>query len=219
MRKTFIHSLIILLAIAFGIWIGKTKFETAPKDVERVIEVDTAQINYEKEIEIRYPTYTVQGGLPEPDDKYRYLVSQWFEFRFRTTSSSCTNQHKETIDFNKNNITDSILSARIGPDWYERFEKAVDSLYRLDTLACHVVKNDKTIQKLIKTKTQGNPEVYPVYECYPAPNANLKVISVSWLGKIYKDTVHVSFIRASVDLRTKKIVNIEDLEMEWDIFR
>lgn len=221
MKKWVALLLAVLTSLALGIWIGKSRYQsTSNSDNSIAEEIDTAQINFEKEMELKYPIYTEPGGLPLPDDKYRYLVSGWYGFRFRTTGSSCTDQYQKTFDAGRNKKTDSILSARISPDWHERFEKTVDSLYAIDSLACSIAENDPAIKRLIKSKTKDYKHtVYPTYKYIPTPQKHIKAVSIEWLGKIYKDNANVSFIRAAVDIRTKKVIKTEDIEMEWDKYR
>ncbi len=215
MKKTIISTIIIILVFLSGIWIGKTQFQKKSVPENQITEeIDTAQVNLQKIWEEKYPIYAVAGGLPDPADKYRYIVDSWYGFTF-TVNGNCTTQY--AVDANRNNKTDSILKKRIGKDWHERFEKTVDSLYRIDTLAISIAENDSSVQNLIKLKAKENPlDFYPGYKCYAAPQKNFRIVSITCNDRIYNDTINVSFMRVAVDISKKKVTKIEDTPMEWD---
>ncbi len=193
-----------------GIWIGKHMPGHDPSKDETI----TYQ---EDEFKDLFPEYTVRGGRPKPSDKYRYQVAQRiFGFRFIVTGNACTDvRDLDSLEVANNKRTDSILTKRIGKNWYEKFENTVDSLYCLDTLAVSIAKNDGNVKKRIGIKSGKNPEKYPAFICYATPQDNLKMISVIWVGKIYNAPRDVSFMRVLVDLKKKKVHNIDDMEMEW----
>jgi len=44
------------------------------------------------------------------------------------------------------------------------------------------------------------------------------MVSFEWEGKIYKDSTQVSYIRAVVDLKEKKVIEIEKTEKEGSYY-
>lgn len=210
MKKAIILLTVIATAFLGGFWIGSMQSQNAPDPDEEIhTETDTEKIMNES-----YPIYRVAGGLPKIDDKYRYLVDGWFGFRFRTTSSSCTDVDRN-IDMEQNKRTDSILTKRIGKDWMQKFEKTVDSLYAIDTLAASIARNDSAVRKLVKLKSsKATEQVYPSYNCYPTTNKYLKAVSIQWQGEVYNRTAEVSYVRVFIDISEKKVKKIEDTEIK-----
>ena len=219
MKKKVITISAFLLIFFVGIWIGKTKFQiNSNSDEPNIVKIDTAQINAEREYENEFPTYTVQGGMMQPEDKYRYIIDRWYGFRFVVNGNTCTDPNNMNIDLNHNNRTDSILKKRIGKNWYEKFEKSVDSLYSLDTLAVFIVRNNIQVKNLIKKKSK-NKDRYTSYKCYSTNKGNLKIVSLEWEDIIYKDSINVSFARVIIDIKEKRVKGIEQSEMEWNPYR
>ncbi|RZK07003.1 MAG: hypothetical protein EOO46_14920 [Flavobacterium sp.] len=214
MRKNILVTIIALVLFLCGFWIGSTQFQNN-SDPDEEIETET---DLEKEISELSPIYTVMGGLPKQDDKYRYLVDGWYGFRFRTTGSSCTDVDRN-IDIDQNKKTDSILTKRIGKDWMQKFERTVDSLYAIDTLVTNIARNDIGVKNLIKLKSSKNTEKsYPSYKCYPTTSKFLKAVSIQWEGEIYNTTYEVSYMRVIVDINEKKVKKIETTEIKADPF-
>ena len=220
MKKTIITTLIlIILSFTFGFFINQ-KFYSDRNSIETENEKlkDTAEINRQKRIENEYPTFTERGGMPNYKDKYRYIVDRWYNFSFRVTSGGCTNQNEYKIDASQNHKTDSLLKKRIGKNWRKRFEKSVDSLYNIDSLSIKIAENDSEIKKLISKKLNNKSKDYISNKCYPTTKDHVKIVSFEWKGKIYKDSTSVSYIRAIVDLKEKKVIEIEKTEKEGNNF-
>ncbi|WP_291150804.1 hypothetical protein [Flavobacterium sp. UBA7680] len=219
MKRTLIFISVVLVSITVGFLIGKENFEyKSVNEEETKTKTDTSWTNAEIRLENRFPTYAVSGGLPDEKDKYRYIVDNWYNFRFVVSGTSCTDINNQTVDINHNNRTDSILKKRIGKNWKEKFEKSVDSLYKIDSLAMYIAEKDISVKNVIKQKTIQSGPQYTQYKCYPTTNSNLKIVSVEWRGLIYKDSTKVSFLRAIVDLKGRKVKEIEKTEKEADFF-
>jgi len=209
MKKTILLIIGLLLFLC-GFWIGSTPFQSNSNPDE---EIDT-ETDMEKAINESYPIYRVAGGLPKPDDKYRYLVDRWYGFRFRTTGSSCTDVDRN-IDIEQNKKTDSIVTRRVGKNWMLKFERTVDSLYIIDTLITNIARNDPSVKKLIELKSfKASEKLYPSYNCYPTTNKFIKVVSIQWQGGIYNDSTEVSYMRIVIDINQKKVIKIEDTEIK-----
>ncbi|HEX8575184.1 MAG TPA: hypothetical protein VF677_02720, partial [Flavobacterium sp.] len=114
--------------------------------------------------------------------------------------------------------TDSILKKRIGKNWRAKFEKSVDSLFKIDSLSMNIAKNDSEIKILINKKLNNKSKDFISYKCYPTTKNNLKIVSFEWQGKIYKDSTSVSYIRAIIDLKEKRVIEIEKTEKEGSNF-
>ena len=213
----FLQILIITLtAISFFFiccWLGSRKLDTTPVTASidnSKQEIDSIQIYMDS----MYPTYCVQGGLPDPKDKYRKKVSRWYKFRFIVEGYGCTDPRDNTI-YEQNKKTDSILSARIGQDWEKRFEVSVDSLYNIDTTAIHIVKNNSRIKELTKKidYTPSNTN-YPIYTCHASLEPYIKIVNIKAESKMSKHTAYIDYLRAVVDLKKKKVILIEDTPFE-----
>ncbi len=216
MKKIAALIVIVFAAVLIGIFIGKSKLFDKPvvEDKEEV-EVDTAMVNAEKKYENKYPTYTVAGGLPQVRDKYRNIVDRWYNFNFVVNGSNCTDPSNQNVDVKHNNRTDSILKKRIGKNWMELFEKTADSLFLIDSLAIAITENDRAVKNIIKQKSLKDVNAKNArYKCYPTTDKNVKLVSAEWSGIIYRDTTEVSFFRAIVDIKNKKVKEIERTERE-----
>ena len=218
MKKTIIISIIlIIISFAFGFYTNR-KFYSNTTEIENEKLKDTAEINQQKRMEIEYPTFTERGGEPDYKDKYRYIVDNWYNFSFEVTPGGCTNQDKYEIDENQNHKTDNLLKSRIGKNWREKFEKSVDSLYKIDSLSINIAEKDMIINKIINKKLGNKSKDFINYKCYPTTNSNLKIVSYEWKGKIYKDSTSVSYLRVIINLKEKKVIEIENTEKEGSIF-
>ncbi|SEO26679.1 hypothetical protein SAMN05444671_0504 [Flavobacterium sp. CF108] len=82
----------------------------------------------------------------------------------------------------------------------------------------YIAENDISVKNVIKEKTIQSGPQYTQYKCYPTTNRNLKIVSVEWRGLIYKDSTKVSFLRAIVNLKERKVKEIEKTEKEADFF-
>ncbi|MFB9080431.1 hypothetical protein ACFFLS_20055 [Flavobacterium procerum] len=219
MKKNILFVLSILITLIIGIVIGKTKvFEKQAEEEHKKVVIDTQEINFQKRYENEHPTYTVFGGPPDPKDQYRYIIAKLYNFRFSVNGTSCTNIVDHSADVRHNNRTDSILQRRIGKNWRDRFENSVDSLYKVDSLAISITEKSILVKNAIKQKEKTNKAKYISYKTYPTTNKNLKIVSVEWYGKIYRDSIKVSFLRAIVDLKNKKVTEIEKAEREGNQF-
>ena len=94
----------------------------------------------------------------------------------------------------------------------------MDSLYKLDSLAIHIAENNNQIRQFINEKIKLNAKRNINHKCYPTTNDNVKIVSFEWRGKIYRDSISVSYIRAVVDLNSKKVIEVEKTEKEGSNF-
>ncbi|KFF06664.1 hypothetical protein [Flavobacterium reichenbachii] len=219
MKKIIVALILIVLSFASGFWVNQNFYsDRKTEETENEKLQDTAEINRQKRLENLSPTYTIRGGLPDYKDKYRYVIDRWYNFSFRVTAGGCTNQDEYPIDEAQNHKTDSILKKRIGINWRERFEKSVDSLYKIDSLSINIAENNSEIKKLTNKKLAHKSKDYVSYKCYPTTSDNVKIVSIEWEGKIYKDSTKVSYLRAIVDLKAKRVIEIEKTEKEGSNF-
>ncbi|KAF2513870.1 hypothetical protein [Flavobacterium foetidum] len=219
MRKNILFVLLIIIILVIGIVIGKTKvFEKQAVEEHKKAVIDSESVNAEIRLENKYPTYTVFGGPPDPKDQYRYIIARWYNFRFSVNGTSCTNIVDHSADVRHNNRTDSILQRRIGKNWRDLFENSVDSLYKVDSLAISITEKSILVKNAIKQKEKTNKAKYISYKTYPTTDKNLKIVSVEWYGMIYRDSTKVSFLRAIVDVKNKKVTQIEKAEREGNLF-
>ena len=159
--------------------------------------------------EISRPSLWVYGGPPSPRDHQRQIVDDLYHFRFDIKSSSCTVTPEIGTD-KHNQITDSIMTVRLGRDWQQRFEHSVDSLYTLDSLAIAIAKKDKYILKLEKTAGMHNDkyDFYPglEYTAYATSDDNLKIVTINGLGVVKSRVKMLNYIRVTIDIRKRKAI-------------
>jgi hypothetical protein len=102
---------------------------------------------------------------------------------------------------------------RIGKDWKARFEKTVDSLYAIDSLSIEIARADSYIMNFdtITSKYNEEHKFYAnlSYNAYATTNENLRLVTVTGYGLIYNEVGRLNFLRATVDLKKKKVINID----------
>lgn len=163
-------------------------------------------------MEFLYPSFWVDGGLPDPKDHQRQIVDSWYHFRFTIKSSGCENTHEYGID-KHNKFTDSIMTARLGKNWYEKFEKSVDSLYAVDSLAIAIAHANSYILNFDTTTEKHNDKYnfYPnlTYIAHSTAYENIKIVTVEGYGVVYNDIGRLNYLRATVDIKRKKVISID----------
>lgn len=162
--------------------------------------------------EIYRPSYWVSGMI-DPKDQERQIVDEWYTFRY-VINGSCFVSNADRIATEKHNQkTDSILSSRIGKDWKARFEKTVDSLYSIDSLAIEIARADSYILNFDTMTSKYNEEhkfyANLRYDAYATTNENLRLVTISGYGFIYNKVGSINYLRATVDLKNKKVINID----------
>jgi len=169
--------------------------------------------------EIKYPSLWVYGGIPGPKDEIREVVDNWYNFKYSFRGGCLISPEKGTKEHNEK--TDSILSARIGKDWEQRFDKSVDSLYFIDYSAISIAMADAYVKKF-KTATENKyNEKYKFYlspssyKCYPTSDDNIRVVAVDGWGIVYKHTGRYRYLTITVDLKKKKVLNIDKTGYGW----
>jgi hypothetical protein len=175
-----------------------------PKIIETKSTVDS--------MEILYPSLWVYGGPPDPKDHQRQIVDEWYHFRFKIKSSRCTDSPEEGTD-KHNKFTDSIMTARLGKDWYQKFERTVDSLFAVDSMAVAIAQADKYILNFDTTTERHNDkyDFYPNlrYTAHATADDNLKVVTVEGYGVVYNAVGSLNYLRATVDMKRKKVISID----------
>ena len=162
--------------------------------------------------EIYRPSYWVSGMI-NPKDQERQIVDEWYTFRY-VINGSCFVSNADRIATEKHNQkTDSILYSRIGKDWKARFEKTVDSLYAIDSLAVEIARADSYILNFDNITSKYNEEhkfyANLRYDAYATSNENLRMVTISGYGHIYNKVGSINYLRATVDLKNKKVINID----------
>ena len=162
--------------------------------------------------EIYRPSYWVSGMI-DPKDQERQIVDEWYTFRY-VINGSCFVSNADRLATEKHNQkTDSILSSRIGKDWKARFEKTVDSLYSIDSLAIEIARADSYILNFdtITSKYNEEHKFYANlrYYAYATTNEDLRLVTISGYGFIYNKVGSINYLRATVDLKNKKVINID----------
>lgn len=197
MRQIFF----IIISVVFIIGCGKSK---APIKTQKQNEVDS--------IEILRPSWLIYG-LPDEKERQRSIVDDWYGFRIRRVGGCMISDSLRDVVEQRNSITDSVLKIRIGPDWMIRFEKTVDSLYSIDSIAIAIARSDAYVRNFEINTEKHNDEYnyYPnlEYNVYFTPKENEKVVGLEGYGVIYKKVRRLSYLRITVDISQKKILNIE----------
>lgn len=158
------------------------------------------------------PSYWVYG-MSQPKDRQRQVAAAWYKFRYRIIAGCIVTDSLERAANEHNRITDSILTARIGKDWRDKFEHTVDSLYASDSSAIEIARADPFIHHFDKAaeKYDAGYDYYPNlrYTCHPTPEDHIKVVVTEGYGVIHGQVEWVSYLRAKVDMKKKKVIAID----------
>jgi hypothetical protein len=168
-----------------------------------------AAINMDSLKEAMYPSLWVYGMI-SPKDNINWIVARWYGFNFDIKGGCTTPQDIGKEEHNRK--TDSILSARIGKDWEQRFDKSVDSLYSLDTLAVGIAKSDKCVIGLdTVTEKYGKYDTRSLeFRSHPTEDDNIKLVTVdSQLESNKKRYRWMHYMTITVDLEKKKVIKVD----------
>lgn len=161
--------------------------------------------------EILRPSLWVGPGLSEPKDRQRQIVDEWYHFRY-VLGGTCTDAQLATKD-QHNKKTESIMTVRMGKDWYKKFERSVDSLFTIDSLAIEIAKADQRVKKFGKATEKHNDKYnfYPNLRYYSnaTPDDDIKVVTVEGYGIVYNKVGDLNYLRATIDLKKKKVISID----------
>lgn len=201
MIKTSISIPILFLLFFFS----NCKNNESKTEEIKEVEIDS--------FEILRPSYWVSGMI-DPKDQQRQLVDEWYGFSYRIKGSCMVSNADRLATEKHNEKTDSILSSRIGKDWKARFEKTVDSLYAIDSLAIEIARADSYILNFdtIASKYNEEHKFYANlrYSAYATTNENLRLVTITGYGIIYKEVGRLNYLRATVDLKKKKVIHIDN---------
>ena len=165
-------------------------------------------------MEIIRPSYWV-FGMPDVKDWQRQIIAHNLRFRYKIIAGDALDSKDSIPEKTEkhNRITDSVLSKRIGKNWYKLFESKVDSLYSLDSLAISIAKSNHYIASFDK-KTEIHNDKYDFYSnldytSYATQNGNIKVVEITGYGVAYGRLGHLNYMRITVDLEKRKVINID----------
>ena|ERR1051325_6194635 len=214
MTRFFTSTAVLISTVFLGLTacnnsVNKKTDNSTPTDST---EKKKKMMSVQDSIEYLYPSLWVYGGPPEQKDYQRQILDRWYDFRFTIKSSLCTvAPDKDTEAHNKK--TDSVMTARLGKDWYKRFEKSVDSLYAIDSLAIAIAQADSYIHNFDTTTEKHNDKYnyYPNlrYTSHATNDDNIKIVTIEGYGVAYRQVGDLSYLRATVDLKKKKVINID----------
>ncbi len=197
MKQIIFITSILFLVVACG----KTKPVTKPKEE---VKVDS--------LEILRPSFQVYG-FPDQTDRQRQIVDDWYGFRFQILAGCLVTDSLTRSVKRHNEITDSVMTIRKGKDWMTRFEKSVDSLFTIDSTAIEIARSDKFVKNFEVNTEKHNDEYnyYPnlTYYVHFTPIENQKLVSLEGYGVIYKKVRHINYLRITVDMANRKVLNIE----------
>jgi len=200
MKRITLSTVATLMLISFS---SCKNNHSKTEDIKEV-EIDS--------FEILRPSYWV-SGMTNPKDQQRQTVDEWYKFRYVIKGSCFAANEDRQASEKHNRKTDSILSLRIGKDWKTRFEKTVDSLYAIDSLAIEIARSDKDILNFDTITSIYNEEhkffANLRYNAYATTNENLRLVTVTRYGLIYNEVGILNYLRATVDLKKKKVINID----------
>ncbi len=172
----------------------------------------TEDEKYERYYDSVYPSLLIYGGLPEPKDRQRQIVDEWYKFRFIVMSYQCNNPAPNST-YEHNLKTDHVMSERFGYNWYQKFENSVDSLYAIDSFAEKIAISDSRIQRWLQIHDSYNPQYqfYPNIEfhSHSTLHDDIKMVIFSGYAFISKSVQRINMLRATVNLRKSKVVNID----------
>lgn len=213
MKRIVLIIALCVTAFVLG-WLGKGMTEVPAKEKTELTNKQKFYRQQDSLLEISYPSYIVNSGKPDSKDRLRYLVADSYNFRFIVTGGDCTDA--DMADYSKHNKkTDSIMTIRVGKDWYQRFEKSSDSLYEIETLAESIAEKDIRGMKLIKNVLKDTSlHFYPQYKSAPTFQPKIKVVALLGEGRIYKDVTEVNYMRFFVDIEKEKVIKVDTSSYE-----
>jgi hypothetical protein len=200
MSKTSISISFLFILFLFS----NCKNNQSKTEVIKEVKIDS--------FEILRPSYLV-SGITNPKDHQRQIVDEWYKFRY-VISGSCfvSNSDRQAAE-KHNKKTDSILSLRIGKNWKQRFEKSVDSLYTIDSTAIAIASADSYILNFDTTARKYNKEnkfyANLLYTAYATNNKDQRLVAITGYGITNKEVGRLNYLRATVDLKKKKVINID----------
>jgi len=204
-----IKTLIIIFGLLLTICSCNVKSEK-PTEIKKPSKLAVAK-SIPQEISI--PSLLV-FGLPNPEDEERYIVAGLYHFRYRIMGGCIIpDSLHNSIEIN-NKITDSILNARLGKNWNLKFENSVDSLYSIDTISINIARKNSYVSHYLKQEMNNKKNwcYYPndpTYSSHQTFDKNIRVITIESFGRVNKINCMISYLRATVNLNTKKVVNID----------
>jgi hypothetical protein len=173
-------------------------------NIQTTTEVDS--------IEILRPSFWI-FGLPDRKDHQRQIIAPIYKFRYKIKGNCLVSDSLVKACDKHNKTTDSVLLSRLGANWKTKFEYSVDSLYSLDSLSVGIAKADPYILNFdTLTKKHNNKfNFYPglQYKSYTTNQENIRVVVIDGWGVINNDVGWVNYLRATVDLKSKKVINID----------
>jgi hypothetical protein len=185
-------------------------FSNCKNNESKTEEIKEVEID---SFEILRPSYWVSGMI-NPKDQQRQLVDEWHGFSYLIKGSCMVSNADRFATEKHNQKTDSILSNKTGKNWKARFEKTVDSLYAIDSLAIEIARADSYILNFdtITSKYDEEHKFYANlrYNAYATTNENLRLVTITGYGIIYKEVGRINYLRATVDLKKKKVIHIDN---------
>jgi len=177
-------------------------------------------IDAEKQSNLRAhvrPSYLIYG-LADSKFTQRQTIGKKYNFFYQSVGNCEITDSLRNVIKNHNKFTDSLLSSKWGEDWNKRFDFSVDSLYALDSNAIFIVDSDPYIRnfKLIKERKNTAPHFYPnlEYKVFPTPKRNIRLITVEGYGAINEEIVTLNYLRVTIDMEKKSILNIDSTEYQ-----
>ena len=163
-------------------------------------------------LEILRPSLWVYGMFREKDRQLQQ-AAQIYKFLFLIKGGCFVSDTLMDVAEKHNKVTDSILKIRLGENWRDRFENTADSLFAVDSIAIAIAKSDKYIFSFDTATEKHNVEYnfYPNlrYTTHATVDKNIKVVSVEGYGLIDGKVTGLNYLRASVDLKLTRVINID----------
>ena len=182
--------------------IAHIKSESEQKEIKK-------PLSYRDSIELVWLSSLVYGAQPQTQVDERQTIDHWYNFYFINGKFTTM----PGIDFIHSKRTDSIMSSRFGKDWHDRFEKSVDSIYRIDSMTITIAKTDPFISLFCKNNDKHNDKYNYnpnfTFTAHTSPDSNIMVVAIDGYGVIHNKISSLNYLRATVDLRQKKVIHID----------
>lgn len=206
MRRNITTAIIGMIVITASFVLGFFVAEKSPESLQ--FANMGPQNEMDSLMDIKFPRYEVYG-LHQERDRQRTFIDHQYGFRYQIVGG-CTVDERTRIEAEtQNQKTDKIMTSRYGKDWMEKFEHSVDSMYAIDSIAIHIATTMPNYKKLDADTSLFNFK----HIVFSTPIENVKLVEIR--GDKKNDRTTYSYLRATVDIDKKKIINVDSQPYEY----
>jgi|GEM_PF-3634786 len=219
-RKKIVAVIIIITAlVSFGLgWFLNNHNKSLANDDKpknkQITYTDSIENITDSIMNIKYPIYEVYG-MPNEKDKQRQIVDYTYKFRFHIIGGCEVDDMTKVRTEINNEKTNKIMISRYGKHWMGKFERSVDSLYSLDSLAIDIAQKDKHVRRIESQIEQYHSHIQPKYKCWETSESNKRMVTLDAESPSNGQMKYMNQFRATVDIKNKKVTNLDSTPFEY----